>query len=176
MKKSTLLFGVIGGVIIGAWGIIASIYCDESLRSMLLGYTAMLIAFSVIFVAIKKERDNNNGVITFGRAFGTALMITFVTSTIYVIIWLIDYYAFMPDFMDKFAAKSIQQAQASHLSPQQLKEKIDGINQMKAMYRSPFWVILFTYAEILPIGLVVSLIASLVLKRGSNKGQLVTAN
>lgn len=175
MKKNTLLFGIIGGVIIGAWGLIAAAYCDESVRSMLLGYTAMLIAFSVIFVAVKKERDNNGGVITFGKAFRTALMVAFVTSTVYVIAWLVDYYLFMPDFMDKYAAHSIQQAQANHLSPQQLKEKIDSINQMKAIYKTPIGVILMTYAEIFPLGLVVSLIAALILKRSGNKGQVIAA-
>lgn len=175
MKKNTLLFGIIGGVIIGAWGLIAAAYCDESVRSMLLGYTAMLVAFSVIFVAVKKERDNNGGVITFGKAFRTALMVAFVTSTVYVIAWLVDYYLFMPDFMDKYAAHSIQQAQANHLSPQQLKEKIDSINQMKAIYKTPIGVILMTYAEIFPLGLVVSLIAALILKRSGNKGQVIAA-
>lgn len=82
----------------------------------------------------------------------------------------------MPDFMDKYAATSIKAAQAAHLSPQQLKEKIDSINQMKEMYRSTFWVILFTYAEIFPVGLVISLIAALVLKRSGDKGQAIAAN
>lgn len=82
----------------------------------------------------------------------------------------------MPDFMDKYAASSIKAAQASHLSPQQLKEKIDNINQMKEMYRSTFWVIVYTYAEIFPVGLVISLIAALILKRSGNKDQLIATN
>jgi hypothetical protein len=178
MKKRTLLLGIASGIAIALFMNITVLYCNgqDSTGSMLVGYTAMILAFSVIFVAIKKERDDNGGVITFGRAFRTALLITFITSTIYVIAWLADYHFFMPDFMDKYAATSIKAAQAAHLSPQQLKEKIDNINQMKEMYRSTFWVIVLTYAEIFPVGLIISLIAALILKRSGDKGQVVPAN
>jgi FtsH-binding integral membrane protein len=173
MKKLTLTLGLIGGAVVAAWGVFAAAYCDESMRSMLLGYTAMLIAFSVIFVAVKKERG---GIITFGKAFRIGLMIAFIASTMYVAVWLVDYYVFMPDFMDKFAAHSIQKAQESHLSAQALKEKIDSINNMKALYKSPFWVIIFTYAEVFPVGFIVSLVAALILKRSANKTQVVGAD
>jgi len=178
MKKRTLLLGLASGIAIAIFMNIMVAYCnpEHATGNMLLGYTAMILAFSVIFVAIKKERDENGGVITFGRAFRTALLITFITSTIYVIAWLVDYHVFMPDFMDKYAATSIKAAQAAHLSAQQLKEKIDNINQMKEMYRSTFWVIVFTYAEIFPVGLVISLIAALILKRNGDKEQTVPAN
>jgi len=178
MKKRTLLLALASGVAISLFMTISVVYCNgqDSAWSMLVGYTAMILAFSVIFVAIKKQRDENGGVITFGQAFRTALLITLITSTIYVIAWLVDYHVFMPDFMDKYAATSIKAAQAAHLSPQQLKEKIDSINQMKEMYRSTFWVIVFTYAEIFPVGLVISLIAALILKRSGDKGQVIAAN
>lgn len=178
MKKRTLLLGIASGIAIALFMNISVVYCNgqESAGNMLVGYTAMILAFSVIFVAIKKERDDNGGVITFGRAFRTAILITFITSTIYVIAWMINYHFFIPDFMDRYAAGSIKAAQASHLSPQQLKEKVDSINQMKEMYRSPFWIIIYTYAEIFPVGLVISLIAALILKRSGDKGEVVTAN
>jgi len=178
MKKRTLLLALASGVAISLFMNITVDYCDgqDSAWSMLVGYTAMILAFSVIFVAIKKQRDENGGTITFGKAFGTALLITIITSSIYVIAWLVNYHFFMPDFMEKYAATSIKAAHAAHLSPQQLKEKIDSINQMKEMYSSTFWVILFTYAEILPVGLIISLIAALILKRSGDKGQVVAAN
>ena len=61
----------------------------------------MLVAFSLIFVGIKKYRDQHGeGYISFGKGFKIGLLITLIASTIYVITWLIDYYYFMPDFME----------------------------------------------------------------------------
>jgi hypothetical protein len=175
MKKRVLLLAIAGGLAISLFMNITVDYCNgqDSALNMLVGYTAMILAFSVIFVAIKKERDDNGGVITFGKGFRMALLITCITSTIYVIAWLLNYHFFMSDFMDRYAASSIKAAQASHLSAQELNEKIASINHMKDMYQSPFWIIIFTYAEILPVGLVVSLIAALALKRSGNKEQII---
>ncbi len=178
MKKRTLLFAIAAGVFISIFMVILVKYCDtqHAVTNMLITYTAMIIAFSVIFVAAKKERDSNGGVITFGKAFRIGLMITLITSTIYVAVWLIYYYVFMPDFMEKYTQHIIQQLKASHLPPQELKAKIDEANQNKVLFSSPFGMILEAYMEILPVGLIVSLIAALILKRSGDKGQVVTAN
>ncbi len=177
MKKSTLLLSLAGGVFVSIFMVFLVKYCDtqHAITNMLITYTAMVIAFSVIFVAIKKERDKNGGVITFGKAFRIGLIITAITSTIYVAVWLVDYYEFMPDFMDKYTAGIIQQLKASHLSPQVLKEKIDQANRNKEWYGSFLGMTLEGYREILPAGLIVSVIASLVLKRGGGKEQVVAA-
>lgn len=177
MKKTTLLLSLAGGIFVSLFMVILVKYCDtqHAVINMLITYTAMIIAFSVIFVAVKKERDNNGGTITFGRAFRIGLAITLVTSTIYVAVWLVDYYAFMPDFMDKYTQHIIAQLKASHLPPQELKEKIDQANRDKAMYGSFLGMTMEGYMEILPVGLLVSVIAALILKRKGDKEQTVTA-
>ena len=49
--------------------------------------------------------------------------------------------------------------------PELVAEKTAEMNQMKAWYKNPVMVILLTYMEIFPIGILYTLVSSIVLKR-----------
>jgi Protein of unknown function (DUF4199) len=178
MKKVVLVYGIIAGLIVtGMMAFSTGYFCAKGdfEGGMIYGYSSMIIAFSIIFVGIKSFRDKyNGGVINFGKAFKVGLFISLIASTIYVIGWLINYYCFMPDFMDKYAAVMIAKAKASGISTTELAKQAASMEQMKEWYKNPFFVILMTYVEILPVALVVTLIASLILKRKAPK-QIQTA-
>ena len=178
MKKVVLVYGIIAGLIVtGMMAFSTGYYCAKGdfEGGMIYGYSAMIIAFSMIFVAIKTFRDKQNGgIIKFGKAFKIGLFISLIASTIYVIGWLINYYLFIPDFMDKYAAAMVSKAQTSGISADELAKKTAEMAQMKEWYKNPLFVILMTYVEILPVALVVSLISALILKRNTAK-QMQTA-
>jgi Protein of unknown function (DUF4199) len=169
MKKIVLVCGSIAGLIVAAMMFISmAVYHKEGNfdNGMLIGYASMIIAFSLIFVGIKNYRDKyNGGAISFGRAFKVGVLIALVASTFYVVAWLIDYYFFMPDFMEKYAAYSIDKLKAAGASAEKIAEEAKEMAFFSDMYKNPLFVILFTFIEILPVGLLVSLIAALVLKR-----------
>jgi hypothetical protein len=169
MKKVVLVYGIIAGLIVtGMMAFSTGYFCAKGdfEGGMIYGYAAMIIAFSMIFVGVKTFRDKyNGGTINFGKAFKVGLFISLIASTIYVIGWLINYYCFMPDFMDKYAAVMIAKAKASGISVAELAKQTASMEQMKEWYKNPFFVILMTYVEILPVALVVTLITSLILKR-----------
>ena len=100
MKTNTIVYGLLAGLFVTVIMDIgmAKIYDTDSEGSMLLGYTTMLVAFSLIFVNIKNYRDKNGGFISFSLAFRIGLAISLIASTIYVIGWMIEYYVFFPDF------------------------------------------------------------------------------
>jgi di/tricarboxylate transporter len=126
----------------------------------------MIIAFSLIFVGIKNFRDKyNGGVISFGKAFKVGFFITLIASVIYVIVWLVEEHFFFPDFMEKYTAYEINKLQANGISATKLAAEIKELQQAKEMYNNPAIKILMTFAEILPVGLVVTLISSLILKK-----------
>lgn len=171
MKKNVLVFGLISGLVVSTIMAFSMIYMSKNpdlktgASSMVIGYLSMLLAFSLIFVAIKNYRDKQNGgVISFGKAFGMGLLIALIASTMYVIMWAIVYNNFMPDYMDKYCAQMIEEARATS-TPAQLQQTIDQMNKYKEMYKNPLFFALFTYMEILPVGLLVSLVAALILKR-----------
>src|ERR1700754_727357 len=88
MKKNVLIFGLIAGLIVSTVMSISIATCyknDNYEGSEVLGYTSMIIAFSMIFVAIKNYRDKyNNGVISFLKAFKIGLFVTLIAGTLYV--------------------------------------------------------------------------------------------
>ncbi|MFN3755195.1 DUF4199 domain-containing protein [Flavobacterium sp.] len=169
MKKIIITNGLIAGAIVAAFMVYGTMQMNKPdfQPSMVLGYAGMLIAYVFVFLGIKNYRDNhNNGVITFGQGFKIGMLISLIASTIYVGVWLIEYYCFFPDFMEKFTAMSIKNLDKTTMTAAEIKAKTDEINMFKEWYKNPIMVILLTYAEILiPIGILVPIISALILKR-----------
>jgi riboflavin transporter FmnP len=172
MKKNTIIYGFIAGVIVSILMLSSVNYishCEGNVdygTSMLIGYASMIIAFSLVFVGIRNYRDKyNGGAISFGKAFKTGTLIVLIASTIYVIAWLIDYYFFIPDFMDKYAAHTLEDLKASGASQAKIDKETKDLASMVTMMKNPFFNAMMAYVEILPVGLIVTLISSLILKR-----------
>lgn len=169
MKKIVLVFGLIAGLIVTLWMTISIAVCYNSSSfegNMWMGYGSMIVAFSFVFVGIKNFRDKyNGGFITFGKAFKIGLYIALIASTMYVLAWLIEYYLFIPDFMDKYTAHVITQAKNHGASIAELNEQKAKMATYTEMYKNPIMVIVLTYLEILPVGVIIALIAALILKR-----------
>jgi hypothetical protein len=176
MKRNSLVFGAISGVIISAFmGISMAIMgCsggEAGNGSMIIGFSAMAVAFSFIFVGIKNYRDKQNGgVITFGKAFLLGFLISFIASTLYVATWAVEFHYFMPDFMDKYSAMQVKQLQGSGLSGSALDEALKGIETASYNYKhNPLFFAMYTYMEILPVGIIITLVSALILRRKTVK-------
>ena len=168
MKKLIVIYGLIAGLIVTSWMIIGmtNLFGSHIQGSLLLGYRTMLVAFSLVFVSVKTYRDKqNNGTITFGKAFQIGIFITLIASSIYVLVWLVDYYYFTPDFFEKYSAHEIAKMKAAGASAAEIQKQTAANESYGKLYRNPFYNAMFTYMEILPVGLLVSLVAALVLKR-----------
>ena len=175
MKKLVLTYGLIAGAIVTlfmAYGVYAYDQNPNFDYGMYLGYAGMLVAFSFVFIGVKKYRDNHkNGSITFGEALKVGALISIIASTIYVGVWLLEYYLLYPDFMEKYSASAIKKFHESGMSAAEIKAKTDEMLMMKEMYKNPLWVIAFTYMEVLlPIGLLAPFASALIFKRKNNQG------
>lgn len=169
MKKTIIVCGLIAGAIVSMTMLISTSLCYTSgdfEGSMVAGYASMILAFSLIYVAIKNFRDKiNKGTVTFRKAFQIGLYISLIASSMYVLVWLVDYYLFVPDFMDKYSATMIEKVREEGSTLTEINKTVAEMDSYKEMYKNPLFVILLTYTEILPVGLIVSLICALILKR-----------
>lgn len=175
MKKNIIIYGLIAGLIVSSIMLLSVNFIShhedvDYNTSLFIGYASMLIAFSLVFVGIRNYRDKyNGGVISFGKAFTIGILIVLIASTIYVLAWLIDYYFFIPDFMEKYSAHMLDELKASGASQVKIDEQTKEMANFSEMYKNPFFNAMMTYAEILPVGLIVTLISSLILKRKTAK-------
>jgi amino acid transporter len=132
----------------------------------LFGFASMFLAFTFIFIGIKNFRDNvNNGVLSFWQGFKIGALIALIASTFYVVAWLFMYYNFLPNFMELYEQMVLEEAKVAGETAAQIKEKLAEIHQYKEWYKSPFLIVLLTYMEILPLGLIIALLCALILKR-----------
>ena len=164
MKKNVLIFGLIIGTILCANMIVMvnMMYSDTPFKGNdIVGYAAMVVIFSLIFFGVRNYRNQQlHGYISFGKAFRIGALIALVSSTMYVVVWLFYYYLFVPDFIDVYTSYALKQC-----SPSDLPAKTAELANFKAMYKNPLFVVMITYSEILPVGLIVALVSSLILKK-----------
>lgn len=164
MKKNVLAFGLVIGTIlcINMILMVNLMYSNPDFKGQdFVGYVAMVVLFSLIFFGVRNYRDKHlGGFISFGKAFKTGFLIAFVGSTMYVVVWLFYYYLFVPDFIDVYISHVLKQCSASDLPA-----KTAEMENFKEMYKNPLFVILMTFAEVLPVGILVALVSALILKK-----------
>ena len=136
-------------------------------RAIYAGYTAMLVAFLLVFFGIKSYRDNvGDGQISFGRAFTVGILITLITCLFYVAIWEILYYTVLNDFPEKYGNYLMEKARASGATPEQLAQQLEEVKQMKALLDNPVLAPLIIFiSEPLPVGIVMTLISAAILRK-----------
>ena len=176
MQKNIIIYGLIAGIVVSILMLFSVNYIShvegkvDYNTSLLIGYASMLIAFSLVYIGIRNYRDKyNGGVISFGKAFKIGIMIVLIASTLYVVAWLIDYFFFIPDFMEKFSAQELDKLKSSGASQIEIDKETKEMANFAKMYKNPFFNAMMTYAEILPVGLFVTLISTLILKRKAAK-------
>lgn len=169
MTRTLLTYGAVSGAITIGSAILGMALSGGDSTHLAglewLGYLVMILALSVIFVGIKRHRDQElGGVIRFGQAFMVGLGISLVASAVYVIAWEINLALTDYAFMDQYAASVIEAEKAAGASEADLARLTAEMEQAKQQYDNPLFRIPITFAEIFPVGLLVSLIAAAVLR------------
>lgn len=170
--KHILKYGGISGfIMICSWFLSHLLFTSDdgvydTAKSEIVGYISMILAFSAVFIGVKKYRDNErNGVIDFKNAFLVGLYIVLVTSVIYVIGWMIYYPNFMPDFADQYLQSQVVLLEESGVSGEELDQKVDELTQNMELYKNPVIMSGMTFIEIFPVGFIIAILCALILKK-----------
>lgn len=168
MSRIVLTFGLISGAISSLWLIVMVPLVDsigfES--STVLGYTSFVASFLLVFFGIRAYRERvAGGTLTFGRAVQVGLLITLTSCVCYVITWEVIYFTVAPDFVDRYAAYTIEQLKASGGTPAEIAKTATDMAAFKEMYANPLINAGLTLLEPLPIGLLVTLVSAAALRK-----------
>ena len=163
MKKYILIYGTVSGLVVICSMILGIVASDGegAAAGEAFGYLIMLVALSLIFVAIKQYRDNElGGVIRFTQGLLLGIGISTVAGVAYVIVW--EIYLSVSDyaFINDYVAGVLEQAKASGITDAQYAERVAEMEAMKVNYANPIMRMPMTFLEIFPIGTIVSLISS----------------
>ncbi|HEX5684590.1 MAG TPA: DUF4199 domain-containing protein [Ideonella sp.] len=164
MFRSILVHGLIAGLMAGIpMSVMVMAMSGQTMMDwgMVLGYLTMLIALSAVFVAIKRRRDQDlGGVIRFWPAFGLGVGISVVAGVIYVVAWELAQTLTQMDFASDYAKAMIEQQRAKGVSPEALAKLTAQMEAFKVQYADPLFRLPMTFAEIFPVGLLVSLVSA----------------
>ena len=168
MKKIVLTFGLIGGVMISAL-MLANVAFAKQIgfdRALFVGYTVIVLSFLMVFFGIRSYRENvGNGYISFGRAFAVGALIMLITSVCYVLSWEVVYFNLMPDFLTDYSNYLVEKMRAAGETQQAIDAKQQEMRDFKKLYDNPLLNPLITLTEPVPVGLLITFISALVLRR-----------
>lgn len=170
MKKIVLTFGTISGAILvvlsGIWLYYLSSRDFHMEGGEVIGYSTMLLAYIVVFFGIRQYRDEvGGGAITFGRAFKVGILMVLMVSAMYVTLWEIVYYNFMPDFAERYAATQVEKMRASGATEAAIAKTQQEMARFAELYKNPLINIGMTLLEVFPLGLIITLISAAILRR-----------
>ena len=167
MIRIILTHGLIAGlvIILSTIGVIVMEDRGGPHSSVWLGYLIMLVALSAILVGVKQHRDQAlGGVIKFRTALLMGLGIATLASVAYVAIW--EVYLAMTDyaFMPEYTAKILVAKRAAGVTGAAYQALVTEMDTMREQYAQPLYRLPMTFAEIFPVGLLVSLVSAALLR------------
>ena len=168
MFGTILKYGVVAGLVVGGlmWATFLGFDGMPPLQyGMAIGYATMLVALSAVFVGIRRHRDTaRGGVVGFWPALGIGLGISVVAGVCYVVAWEALQAVTHMDFAGTYARAIIAGEQARDASPAALAKLHADMEAFKLQYADPLFRLPMTFAEIFPVGVLVSLVSAALLR------------
>lgn len=169
MTKIVVIFGLISGAIAAGlmWLLIASVNSGSVNldNGMLWGYATMIIALSLIFFGIKSYRDNNGGHISFFKGLQVGILISLISAVCYAASWEIYYRGSGQEFLQKYTAHYLEQLKKDGASEAEIEKSRADMVQFMENYQNFFVRFGITMMEILPVGVIVTLVSAGLLRK-----------
>jgi hypothetical protein len=167
MKKTVLTYGLISGVISAVLMLahVPFMHSLEGTKGLIVGYTGIVLSALLIFFGVRSYRENvGDGKISFGRGLAVGILIAVISAAGYVAAWEVVYYS-NPGFTDKIFDKQVEDLKAAGAPQEKIDATAQQVESFKKLYANPFVNIAFTFIEPFPVGILITLISAVILRR-----------
>ncbi len=169
MTKIVLIFGLISGAIAGGlmWILMGTVNTGsiDFDNGMIWGYATMIIALSLVFFGIKSYRDNHGGKISFVKGLQVGILISLISAVCYAAAWELYYPRIGDEFMQKYTTYYLDKMKKEGASDAEIEKARTESEQFMEMYKNIFVRFAMSLMEILPVGVIVTLLSALLLRR-----------
>ena len=167
MKNTVIKFGAYAALVGGTF-FIGSHFFDWNMNFDLLevfGYVSIFASLSFVFFGIKHFRDNlNNGLVSFKKALLIGLAISAIAGLVIGILDIIYVTVINPNFPSEYLQYTLEGLKST-LSPEKFVIEKAALEEQMKLFEIPVLSGLFMFAIVFTIGIIVSLISSLILQR-----------
>ena len=168
MGKTVLKYGLIAGaiIIVVSYGMQALMGDAEMGTMEIVGWTSMLLALSMVYLGVRTHRlDQEGQSIGFGSAFVVGLLISLVATLFWAGGWEV-YLAINGDgFYQEYADHLVESLRSEGATQAEINAQMAESQEMVEMAKNPFFRFMFSSIEILPVGILVSLISAFIESR-----------
>lgn len=169
MTKIVLIFGLITGALAGAqmWILVSVVNAGaiDFDNGAVVGYATMIIAFSMVFFGIKSYRDNHGGRITFLKGLQVGILISLIAGVCYAFCWELYYPKIGDEFLQKYTTYELNKMKTSGASDAEIETARAEGEKFMELYKNFFVRFSFSLIEILPVGIIVTLVSAGLLRR-----------
>jgi multisubunit Na+/H+ antiporter MnhB subunit len=169
MKKTAFRFGMYGvyaifGIFFLEWLIFRNNSENYDVREIV-GWAGILLSTSFVYFALKYYRDKqNNGELSFGEGLKLGVLLILLPAMAFGIFNVLYILFLDPNFLDTYYNYQLEQIKKS-VPLAELDSKMKAVQQEKEMFESPFVQFIVMFLSVFVVGLIVTIISTLILRR-----------
>lgn len=170
MKRTVLRYGLISGLVIFVLFVLSYAIFGSSTdfdTREVFGYAAIILSLLFVFFGIKHYRDKENaGRLSFGKGLKVGLLITLIPAAVFGLFSVIYTEVINPDFQETYYSHYMAEMQKT-MTPEKFEVAKAEFESQKAMFANPLFNFGLMFFTVFIIGVIISVISTLILKRNS---------
>ena len=171
MKNVSVKFGAIaGGLLIGFSLVSQAILGTDTSNfevAEVAGYAGILLSMAMIYVAVRKYRQDASGQIGFVQALVVGLVTDLIASVIYGLFMLYYFMSLSPEFLEIYMDYYRGQIESSGASAEQIAGELAALEAHAGLFTNPYFQSLVMFLTVFAIGAAIALISAWILRTPS---------